>query len=365
MPAAAPTNATARADAAMTPPSLPPAPPADAGISVDAVPVVLYFPPPGTAWETALPASAGFDQAKLSAALDFAGEHASKAMVVLWNGRIVAERYWDADANYFRDIASAQKSIVAVLVGMAQTKGLLKLADRVTDRLGPGWTNEAADAEARILLEHLITMTSGLDDSLRAEAPPGTRWRYTNDAFHQVQPVLEKVTGMGIEPVTRGWLWNSIGVSLRSRWFQRVNMADIKGRPLWGLVMTARDMARFGLLIQAGGRWNGQTIIADAAYLAAALETSQTLNPSYGYLWWLNGKAAHLLPPSRRRDGWLIPAAPADLVAALGKDDQKIYISRSEGLVVTRLGEAAAAQADALSDFDDQLWAKLMAARLR
>ena len=70
---------------------------------------------------------------------------------------------------------------------------------------------------------------------------------------------------------------------------------------------------------------------------------SQPFNASYGYLWWLNGQESFMLPGPTppARPGSLIPTAPADLVAALGKADQKLYISRALDLVVARLGDKA------------------------
>jgi hypothetical protein len=63
-------------------------------------------------------------------------------------------------------------------------------------------------------------------------------------------------------------------------------------------------------------------------------------------------------PPAR--PGSLIPTAPDDLVAALGKADQKLYISREHDLVVGRLGEKADQESrPALSSFDAALWAML------
>jgi hypothetical protein len=57
--------------------------------------------------------------------------------------------------------------------------------------------------------------------------------------------------------------------------------------------------------------------------------------------------------------GMLVPNAPADLYAALGKNDQKIYVVPSLGLVVVRMGEAAGNSHLALSSFDNELWGKL------
>ncbi|MGQ0647731.1 MAG: hypothetical protein ACT4P7_09160 [Gemmatimonadaceae bacterium] len=72
--------------------------------------------------------------------------------------------------------------------------------------------------------------------------------------------------------------------------------------------------------------------------------SSSPSNPSYGYLWWLNGQVSHRIPgrytlPSRT--GSLIPSAPADRFAALGKGDKKIYVIPSLDLVVARHGDEA------------------------
>ncbi len=94
--------------------------------------------------------------------------------------------------------------------------------------------------------------------------------------------------------------------------------------------------------------------------------TPTPLNHGYGYLWWLNGQDTFCLPRLERTEqtGLLIPTAPIDAVATLGKDDQKFYLSDELGLVVARQGGRADAQSRAaLSGFDDDLWAMLL--RLR
>jgi CubicO group peptidase (beta-lactamase class C family) len=125
----------------------------------------------------------------------------------------------------------------------------------------------------------------------------------------------------------------------------------------------ARDMARFGLFILARGSWNGTPILTDQAYFQAMTTSSQTLNRSYGYLWWLNGQASHRLPGPQQTTfpGPIVPSAPADLIAALGKNDQKIYVVPSLSLVVVRQGQSAGASHLAVSSFDTELWTKIMA----
>jgi hypothetical protein len=57
-------------------------------------------------------------------------------------------------------------------------------------------------------------------------------------------------------------------------------------------------MARFGLLIQGNGAWNGTQLI-NSTYFNEMVNTSQNLNKSYGYLWWLNGKPSFMVPTSQ------------------------------------------------------------------
>ena len=123
---------------------------------------------------------------------------------------------------------------------------------------------------------------------------------------------------------------------------------------------TPRSMARFGLLLLSKGKWKEEMILPDAHYLDAQINSSQTLNPSYGYLTWLNGKANYMLPQTQVNfDGALIPNAPSDTYAALGKNDQKIYVVPSQGLVIIRMGESAGLPHLATSSFDNELWERL------
>ncbi len=324
--------------------------------------------PPAAGWATVAPASVGWDPARLQAALDFAGQRSSQAMVVAVGGRVIAQQAWGVDLGFARDIASVQKSVTALLVGNLAAAGQISVTEPVVTYLGPGWSRATRAQEAEITVRHLLTMTSGLTNALTFETAPGTRWRYNTNAYQQLPRLIEAVTGKAIDAVTRAELFDPIGASTASRWRERRGVGqfatDPNSRRIQGLLMTAPDMARVGLLVARGGEWDGRAVLRDRAYLAAALASSQDLNPSYGYLWWLNGKATHVLPgPPVRRPGPLIPTAPADVVAALGKDDQKIYVSRSLDLVVTRIGgNGGTVSFDALSGFDTELWRRIAAA---
>jgi len=347
----------------------------------------LYFPPVDGEWEVVSPAEAGFDRAKLDAVLDFARRQRSSGVVILYRGRILAEGNWnpdeeaprrtagatnkvrgykervvghDAAGRAIEDVASAQKSVSSILAGMAQERGLLDIADPVDKYLGAGWSKATREQEAAITVHHLLTMTSGLDDSLEYEVPPGTRWLYNSSAYSRVLMCTAAAAKMDRNELTKKWLTDPIGMH-HSRWEERkvpegVELPpDFEPRNAVGFTTTARDLARFGLLIMAAGDWNGQTIIKDKQYLHDATHSSQDLNPSYGYLWWLNGHSK-IMRGRRLVDGPLIPTAPADLIAAQGGFQRKLYVVPSRELVVTRLG-------DQCPPPGAQLWRLIMDAR--
>ncbi|HEV7762127.1 MAG TPA: serine hydrolase [Acidimicrobiales bacterium] len=309
-----------------------------------------YVPGPGDDWATVDPADAGWDPAGLDAVVDFVAGRSSTSLLVVSGGRIVVERYWGTGAaDVARDIASCQKSVVSTLCGVARDQGLLDLDEPVSTYLPAGWSRAERGDEAAITVRHLLSMTSGLDPrTLTKVAGPGRRWAYNTAAYQKLRPALEAVTGDGIEALTRRWLWDPLGVSERSLWSPRAGRGH-PGRPAWALSMTARDMARFGLLVQRSGDWGGDEVVP-ADWFAEALRPSQDRNPLYGYLWWLLG----------RQSG---DDVPDDLVAALGARDQKVYACPSLDLVVVRQGPAAREAAEARTSFDDELLARLLAAR--
>ena len=334
--------------------------------------VGLYFPPVDGAWETINPKAAGWDADRLEEALAYAGESKSSGVVILHKGRILAERYWDVegaseryqnmrvgetrDGHPIEDVASVQKSVVSFLAALARERNDLKLTDRVSNYLEVGWSQTHRDREHEITLHHIMTMSSGLNPRLDFQAEPGALWSYNTRAYAKMVPVLEAVTGEDIHALTRGWLTGPIGMR-DSRWAPRPWVRQSVDANAIGFATSARDLARFGLLVLADGKWNGESILKNAELLRETLRPSQKLNPSYGYLWWLNGQAfSRRSAGGERTDGALLPTAPSDLVAALGALGRKCYVSPSNGLVVTRLGDAPG------QAFDREFWRRLSAA---
>lgn len=317
----------------------------------------MYFPNNGTdAWETKSMASLGWNEAGVQPLKDFLEEKHSRSFIILVNGRIVMEEYFNGHSAttpwYW---ASAGKTLTATLTGIAAQEGFLDIDDKVSDYLGTGWTSAPSAKENLITNRHLLTMTSGLDDAngdnvspgnLEYKADAGTRWAYHN-VYVKLQDVVAEATGQTWDDYFTVKLKTPIGMT--GSWQESGDDLSV----YWS---TTRSMARFGLLALNRGKWKDQQII-NAAYFNDMVTTSQDINKSYGYLWWLNGKESYHLPQTQLEfNGELVPSAPADMFMALGKNDQKIYVVPSKKMVVIRMGNAADEENWALSGFDNELW---------
>ena len=197
---------------------------------------------------------------------------------------------------------------------------------------------------------HLITMTSGLSDRSVFQHKPGTRWRYNTRAYARSVDVVAAAAKMDRHELTRKWLTKPIGMA-DSTWVSRRAIGAKVGNS-FGFATTARDLARFGLMVLAGGKWGDKTILGDQQYIKEATTTSQRLNPYYGYLWWVNSNAnAPKQAPS-------IATAPKDTFSAKGALNRRCFVAPGLQLVVTRLGD----QPIQNNSFDRQLWKLIMEA---
>ena len=332
-----------------------------------------YFPPVPAAsapWDTVDPAALGWCPEAVEALHAFADSTGSRALLVLQGGRIAVEGYYNGhgpDSAWYW--ASAGKSVMAALCARAMAEGDLTPSTAVSSLLGPGWSSASAPTESSITVSHLLTMTSGFDDGVPDDdcwapeclvplAAPGTRWAYHNAPYTLLHEVLPEATGLSVNFFLNNRLFAPIGAAGLYLQFAGDSWNRV-------LVSKARDAARFGLLAARGWQWNGQYLIADSSLRAALTAPSTALNPSYGWLWWLNGGPTHRMPSSQVVfNGPMVPAAPPDLRMALGRDDQKVWAIPSLDLVVVRLGENPAFPSLAGFDYNAALWSRLSAVLL-
>ena len=318
-----------------------------------------YFPPISSSnWDSISPSSLDYCQANIDSLYDYLDANNTKAFILLKDGKIVLENYFNEHtdtSNWYW--ASAGKTIIALLTGIAQKDGLLDINTSTSSYLSEAWTSATLEQESMISLRHQLTMTSGLDDGVEDPyctldtclvylAEAGTCWAYHNGPYTLLRNVIENASGLGINNYAFQKLTSPIGMN---GVFVYEDYNSI-------FISTARSMARFGLLILNEGQWNQNDILGDDVYYNAMINTSQEHNESYGYLWWLNGKNSYMVPQTQYVfDGQLSPNAPSDMFAAMGKNGQFINVVPSENMVWIRMGDAPE-ETLVPFNFNDEIW---------
>ena len=323
----------------------------------------LYFPPvTGNNWETVSPVTLGWCEDKIDTLLNFLESQDTKAFIVLQDGKIAIEQYY---GNFTQDSfwywASAGKSLTSYLVGIAQQEGFLSLDDPTSNFLGNGWTSCPPEKEDLITIRHQVSMTSGLDDGVEDNyctldtcllylADAGTRWAYHNAPYTLLDGVLENATGQTMNVL----YYNKFKIKTGMNGFYIPSGYNNL------LISNARSMARFGLLTLNQGIWDNIPVLDDPQYFQEMTNSSQLLNPSYGYLWWLNGKSSFMLPTLQFSfNGSVIPSAPDDMIAALGKNGQIVNVVPSRNLVFIRMGNAPEDFSEVPNYFTEAIWQRL------
>lgn len=267
-----------------------------------------------------------------------------RAVVVLRDGRVVAERYYNGEtADGLHDIRSAGKSVTALLVGIARDRRLIA---SVEDRVDRYWPEARGSAIGDVRLADVLTMRSGLaafdedptspgnEDKLdeapdplaftlavpRAD-PPGSAYRYNSLTSYVAGIVVARAANQSMADFAAANLFRPLGIT-RWRWASDVAGVTKGQGNLW---LTARGFATIGEMVRAGGVWRGRRIVS-AAWLRDALTPRVAISDSdpyadgYGYFWY-----------AKTHD---IAGTPVQVSFASGNGGNKIYMIPSRHMVV-------------------------------
>jgi CubicO group peptidase (beta-lactamase class C family) len=284
----------------------------------------------------------------------------TRAIVVVFRGRIVAERYapgLGADTPLLG--WSMSKSVVNALIGTLVASGALDVHQPVPV---PEWAN--GDPRARLTYDVLLRMSSGLRfweqywnplshvtsmlfhhpgaaayaASFPLVAEPDTRWSYASGTTN----LLTRALRLGRD--------HADYLALPRAFFDRIGMhsalmeIDASGHFLGSSFSyaTARDWARFGQLYLQDGLWNGERVLPEGWVDYTRRPTPAAPCGEYGAHFWLNAGA-------KRKP--LCPRLPHDAFFARGHEEQSVSVIPSREAVVVRLGQTADHSAWSLEDF--------------
>ncbi|MEM1195481.1 MAG: serine hydrolase [Pseudomonadota bacterium] len=296
----------------------------------------------------------------------------TRAVLVMIDGQIAAERYsegYDADTRFVS--WSMAKTITAVAVGLLVADGRLSL-----DAPAPvAMWQRPGDPRAEITLEHLLQMRSGLDhteagdppynssevrmlfldgrgDMARwakeqpLEAEPGERYEYSSNTTVILADIVARALTDSEDAETRR---AAVASFLQERLFGPLSMTsmvpefDASGTLIGGSLMhaTARDYAKFGEFLRAGGQAPSGEQLVPSGWIERML-TPSPKSQFYGFQTWLNRPDAgrlegegHPLFPDR---------APASLFAMIGHMGQYVLVSPQQKVTLVRLGHSTAAE---------------------
>jgi CubicO group peptidase (beta-lactamase class C family) len=296
-------------------------------------------------WPTATPESQGVASAQLAAAIEQIRPPRQNihSLLIVRNGYLITEAYFfPYEGKEPHDLASVTKSLTATLIGMAIAQGKIKSVQEPLLAFFKGRKFANPDArKEKITIEHLLTMSSGLDCAGRGEtalwgmlsapdnvqymldlpviAEPGSTYGYCSGGMHLLSAILTQATGMKAEDFALKYLFAPLGIQ-PVKW-----PADPQGinHGFGNLHLLPRDLAKLGLLFLNQGKWEDRQLVP-AQWIKEAtrshLKTGGAGTSDYGY-------------------GWRIPP-PGGLIGfeAGGRGGQQLSVLPSKNTVIVLNG---------------------------
>lgn len=266
---------------------------------------------PGKEWERIeRPESVGFYSARLKALREWLAALDTTAMMVVVGGRSLFEY---GDLQHLSYLASVRKSILAILYGKYVENGTIPL-DKTLRELQMSDVDGLLPQELEATVENLITARSGVyhpasnaGDSSASAPPrgsqkPGTYYLYNNWDFNAAGAVFEKLTGKDIYDALQTDLAEPIGMQDFDRSRQQKSGDAKRSQYLaYHMWLSTRDMARVGLLMLRGGRWQDRQVVSRAwtTRITSLVTPFHEMNPppyrslgtgnrwGYGCMWWV------------------------------------------------------------------------------
>ncbi|SEJ60963.1 CubicO group peptidase, beta-lactamase class C family [Cyclobacterium xiamenense] len=319
---------------------------------------------PGEHWALASPESQGLHSGRLTEAIRYLEENSGsdgvKELLIVRNGYLV----WEGEAvDKVHGVWSVTKSFTSTALGLLIADGKASLAT-LAHEIAP----DMGEHYPQVTLAHFATMTSGY----RAEGdeprglythgpsttpfipgpplftPPGSKYAYWDSAMNQFAYILTQMAAEPLDALLKRRLLDPIGMN-PDQWhwgdFGETGGYRINGGAGNGgkhVFISAREIARFGLLFLNHGAWEGKQLLPrEWVRQACSVQVPSTLplghtgsvltgSGAYGLNWWVNG----IRPTGERK--W--PDAPTGTFAAWGHNNNYVFVIPEWNMVVVRLG---------------------------
>ncbi len=288
-----------------------------------------------------------------------AQEHKMHSMLLIKNGKLVMEEYFNGfDHETRQDMRSVTKSVISLLVGIAIEKGHIGSVDDPVAKYLYEFRTAAEDEPRKrmITIEHLLTMSSGMDcndwdkksagqeDKLykkrnwydfMADLPmlrdPGSESYYCTGGVMLLTRILELTSGFDWRSQANEYIFNPMGITdVEYDHTSNKKMPSASHR----LYMRPRDVAKLGQLVLKWGQWDRKQLVPASWIEQISFRKTQISGLDYSYLWWK-------LPFEK-------DSKKVDATCATGNGGQYILIFPEYDLVAVFTGGAYNSQEDKL-----------------
>lgn len=293
---------------------------------------------PDTTWmQYATPEDAGWSSQKIADVKAFADSLGSDAVMLIHDGVVVTE--WGHNEN-IEFIASIYKSLFNALYGIEVAEGTIDTSSTLDD-LGIEAKPPLTEDEKQAQVIHLLSASSGVYRQGRgptsSSAEPGERWAYNGWDFNALGTIYEQETGDNVFQAFETSVAEPIGMQdYEATWGHYFSQPWRSNHSSYNIWMSARDLARFGLLYLRNGRWNGEQVIP-AEWIKRSTQprfrnvVGEELSLHYGLLWWVRGDEfaeydAYFASGVGNQSIWVLPELDVVFVHRSSRDyNQGVY----------------------------------------
>jgi CubicO group peptidase (beta-lactamase class C family) len=235
------------------------------------------------------------------------------------------------------NVASVRKSVLSVLYGIESDRGKVGLGETLA-ALGIGDKGGLSDLEKTATVRQLMEARSGVyhpaayetasekrERPMRGSHDPGTFWYYNNWDFNVLGTIFRKFSGQSVfdaldRELARPLGFEDFNLQRDTHWVFETSTEH----PAYIMQLSARDMARIGLMLARGGRWQGRQIVSPGWIAESTASYSSTgESAGYGYMWWVS-----------QNDVLFGQRFPAPVYAAHGNYGQFLLVDPAEDLVI-------------------------------
>ena len=223
-----------------------------------------------------------------------------------------------ADADSVNDRDDLLPGLIGMLFAAGEKHLFVERWDAVNHIVQPEWTKLSKWDEAKLSVETLLDMTTGMDSDLALMGTIGHSHTFEPVILRKLVEILETQTARPINEILASWLRDPLSIEpehCQLIWDEQTSR--------WRLSASMDAIHRLGIAML-------DAALFDGSYLMAMREPAQSSSPHFRLLWWNNCRALleerRITPPN---------SVPSDLLVATLRGKECLAISGDLDVALT------------------------------